>query len=180
MGAFELEGQVSLQDLVQTRFTPSRSVGPPDPDAPEFTWLRGGGAASAPVSPPEMMAPKVPVPTPNQPTPTPAAGHAEPPSPQAILQMLAASGLGIVLIDDGAATFGGELLALADEERALILDVILDAYDRVLRERAATLREQYLSALKGKGSSLHQTGPTGPPVVPTLHQPQEEANKQGP
>lgn len=180
MGEFALEGRVSLVDLMPMHMTPSRSIGPPDPDAPEFTWL--AGRSPAPVD--RVMAPQpqqAPVQHPpvvhRQEATVMNAGEQGPPlSIAALAAQLAASGGNLVLLDDDLCSFGGELLQLSADEMDKIMAAVLDAYDRVLSERARALRDRHLQARRSARDAMQEQGSGGPSMVPAPHRQEEEGD----
>lgn len=180
MGEFALEGRVSLVDLMPMHLTPSRSIGPPDPDAPEFTWL--AGRSPAPVdrvmAPQPQQAPvRQPALAPAPPSQPNAGEHEAPLSMAALAAQLAASGGNLILLDDDLCSFGGELLQISPDEMDKIMAVVLDAYDRVLSERARALRDRHLQARRSARAALQEPGSAGTPLVSTPHRPQEEGDQ---
>lgn len=166
MGTFEREGTLDIRDLLQYRLQPSRALGPPDPGSPMESWAAGMPVASPPtqVQAPDtshgMQPPVV--------APTASVAGTESPMEQGTLDCL--------FLAVGLTTLAGETFLLNEEELGSVMDVVIGAYERSLRDRASALRARYVQSKEGRDETVRQASTSRPEVVRPLHLPQEKAN----
>jgi len=168
MPTFAREAQMDIRDLVRTGFEPSRAVGPPDPEAPENTWLRGYTPAVAPVGMPSQ--PLIPS---GQPTLTQ--------SPELAMEQSGEPLPEILLFETGFTNFGNEGFVLRPEELSQVVDIVLGAYERVLTDRAKALRARYtVQPNAGPNTPMQEPSPAGEEVVRAVLRPQAQSSLPAP
>lgn len=180
MPTFEREAPISIFDLMSTGLQPSRAEGPPDPDAPMFTWARGLASDGEvqpippPPTPPAVLSPRPVTATPAaaSPPPTPAGAFFPQTPPE---QLLSPEQIpDFLLFENGLLRFGGKELFLDASELAAIAEIALMAYERAQREERTALHTRYVLAQARRQAPLYQPSGAGQEVVQPMHWAQEE------
>lgn len=166
---FKSEGTISLTDLFQPGFQPSRALGPAMPDSPEETWLRG-----MPAAPPQdtRMAEGSPAQVAQIPLPEAPLGAAWQSPPEPVIGDFG----DVILLELGVARFGGKDIALNAEEIDAISRHLIDAYSRVQSEERFSLICKYLQPKSVEGGPMHEPSGAGEEVVPEMYRAQEEGD----